>query len=69
MMTKTMILVIHVLRQILAILAILATLAILAILAAITASVREEDLSQDDKFCVENRLEDQGAVALTENNR
>ena len=62
MMTKTMILVIHVVRQILAILAILVTLAIHAIHAihaAITASVREEDRSQDDRFCVENRLEDQ----------
>ena len=56
MMTKTMTLVIHVLRQILAILAILVTLAIHA---AITASVREEDRSQDDRFCVKNRPEDQ----------
>ena len=59
MMTKTTTLVIHVLRQILAILATLAILVTLAIHAAITASVREEDRSQDDRFCVENRPEDQ----------
>ena len=59
MMTKTMILVIHVVRQILAIHVVRQILAILASHAAITANVREEDRSQDDRFCVENRLEDQ----------